>query len=1008
MRPIKLEMQAFGSYLEKTVIEFDKLGKDALFLINGPTGSGKSMLTDAMVYALYGKTRFSEKSAVLGDIRHSLAKDEDQTYVKFTFELGDIVYCAERCLVVPKSEGGNITQKFKLFNVTANEEVKKATNKMIEEMLGFNAQQFKQVILLPQGKFRELLVTTSGDREKMMKDIFKTGIYDQISNALKDEVKKLNADKKDLESRKNELLENEESAEKINEKISDASRKLENFEEEKALLSKQRDESKKEYDRAVQLKKDIDELNKVQQEHHEKEGLAPTINKEKELLDKAEKAAVVEVYYNNRSQLTHRSVELKETVKKQGKELEIKEEALKTATQREKKAQQLEEKAKEYRAQETKLQQEKERLEKLMEDVKKLRKQYREAEAHYASANADVKTYTQAVTQGETKKQELEKEKHDAELAAANENALKLSIENLKKQKDLFGEIDKLTEQLKQLDENKQKQEVDLEACEAAVKKLSNDLESARELFQHGQAGFLAKSLEDGKPCPVCGSIHHPTPAALSDTIPDKKEIEKKQKALDKSNKECSDKKLQLNNLEKDMESTNKTLTDKKAQLPEGCSEDKLRSDLKTAQKEYESAQEASKKITALDENIKAVTEALLENQNKLKEAQKSFDKLQKELVQVKSLRDDKEKEFPDGEESLEKLTEEIQNYKDKYTTLEREINDAKEAFEKAGTEVAKTKASLAANKGQDAKLDGDLAKAVKEYEAEMQKNGFADEAAYLAIMENELVNTPEAREKMTARHEEYKTACIKLEERAAALKKAIGKEKMPDVESLKSKADAAEQKLQESISMAGAAQKTLSDLKDKASRLQEIEEKLQVIYKDYEVAGTLANVADGTVSGNKLSFQKYVLRSLMYDVLVQANRRLIVMSRNQYELRQQLNGDGLSMEVFDNTSGSNRPVESLSGGESFLASLAMALGLADVIQSYSGGIRMDAMFIDEGFGTLDPETLDIAMKALLKLRASGRMIGIISHVEALKERIDRRIDVVKDPEKGSRVKLVC
>ncbi|WP_037325404.1 SbcC/MukB-like Walker B domain-containing protein [Anaerovibrio sp. RM50] len=167
-------------------------------------------------------------------------------------------------------------------------------------------------------------------------------------------------------------------------------------------------------------------------------------------------------------------------------------------------------------------------------------------------------------------------------------------------------------------------------------------------------------------------------------------------------------------------------------------------------------------------------------------------------------------------------------------------------------------------------------------------------------------------------------------------------------------------------------------------------------------------NVADGTVSGNKLSFQKYVLRSRMYDVLMKANSRLMVMSRNQYELRQPLNGDVLAMEVFDNYTGSNRPVESLSGGESFLASLALALGLADVIQSYSGRIHLDAMFIDEGFGTLDPETLDIAMKALLKLRASGRMIGIISHVEALKERIDRRIDVVKDPEKGSRVKLVC
>ena len=640
--------------------------------------------------------------------------------------------------------------------------------------------------------------------------------------------------------------------------------------------------------------------------------------------------------------------------------------------------------------------------------MKKLRKKYREADANVSSAKADVENYTEAVAKEETRKQDLAKERHDAELAAANENALKLSIENMKKQKDLFGEIDKLTEQLKQLEENKQKQEVDLEACEAAVKKLTNDLEAARELFQHGQAGFLAKSLEDGKPCPVCGSIHHPTPAALSDTIPDKKEIEKKQKALEKSNKEYSDNKLQLNNLEKDMESTTNSLTEKKAQLPEGCSEDKLRSDLKAAQKEYEAAREASKKITALDEKIKASTEAFLENQNKLKEAQENFDKLQQELVQIKSLRDDKSKELPEGEEALEKLAEEIRQCKDKYTNLEREINDAREAFKKADKDVAESKAALAANKEQEAQMDGDLAKAIKECEAEMQKNGFADEAAYLAIMENEMVNTPEAREKMKVAHEEYKESCIKLEERAAALKKAIGKEKMPNVESLKSKSDEAEAKLQESISMAGAAQKTLKDLKDKASRLQEIEAKLQAVYKDYEVAGTLANVADGKMSGNKLSFQKYVLRSIMYDVLMNANRRLMVMSRNQYELRQPLNGDVLAMEVFDNYTGCNRPVESLSGGESFLASLAMALGLADVIQSYSGGIRMDAMFIDEGFGTLDPETLDIAMKALLKLRASGRMIGIISHVEALKERIDRRIDVVKDPEKGSRVKLVC
>ncbi|WP_027406578.1 AAA family ATPase [Anaerovibrio sp. RM50] len=1007
MRPIKLEMQAFGSYLEKTVIDFDKLGSDSLFLINGATGSGKSMIMDAMVYGLYGKTRFTEQSAGRKNIRHSLAKDEDSTYVKFTFALGDTVYRVERTLVLPKKEKGNVTRKIKMFNVTADEEMKEQSDKKIEEMLGFNAQQFKQVILLPQGKFRELLVTQSGDREKMLKSIFKTEIFDQISNALKDEVKKLTASKKDLESRRNELLENEESADKITEKISLAAKQLENFDKEKDLLAQQRDESKKNYDAAVQLKKNIDELNKVQQEQQDKEKLAPTIAKEQELLSKAEKAAVVEAYYNNKKQLDRQSAELKDTMKKQAQELAEKEEALQTATKKSEQAQKMEQEAKALRAQETKLQQEKERLEKLLDEVKKLKKQWRLADANYGSAKADVKAFTEAVEKAEKRSQELTVEKQNAQLAAAKENELKLGIDKMNEQKKLFGEIDQLAEKLKELQENKQQKEVELESCEAAVKKLSKDLEKAQELFQQGQAGFLAKGLAEGKPCPVCGSIHHPAPAKLSDIIPDKKDIERKQKALDKSNKDCTDKKLQLNDLDKDAENIAKTLADKKGQLPAELSEDNLRANLKQAQAEYEAAKAAGEKLASMEEESKAAAEALQENQAKLNEAQESAGKLQQELEVVKSLCDDKEKEIPNGGETLDNLGDEIQKCQQQYTSLEETISKAQTAFAKATREAAEIKASLETNKKQDAALDKELAKAIKDYDAKMQECGFADAAAYLDIMENNLVNTRAAREKMAAAHEKYKADCIKLEERAATLKKAVGNQAVPAVEKLKDQAEEAEKKLQESISKAGAAKKTLSDLKDKAARLQDIETKLQTIYKEYEVAGTLADVAEGKVS-DKPSFQRYVLRSLMYDVLVQANRRLLVMSRNQYELRQQTNGDGLSMEVFDNSTGSSRPVESLSGGESFLASLAMALGLADVIQSYSGGISMDAMFIDEGFGTLDPETLDIAMKALLKLRASGRMIGIISHVDVLKERIDRRIDVIKDAEKGSRVKIVC
>lgn len=1009
MRPIKLEMQAFGSYLAPTVIDFERLGKDALFLIHGATGSGKSMIMDAMVYALYGETRFSEKGTVLTDIRHSLAKATDQTYVKFTFSLGNTVYQAERSLKLPKSERGTIKHEFSLFNVTEGEKIKNITRKKnyMAELLGFNANQFKQVILLPQGKFRELLVAPPKNRGDMLTEIFKTAIYGQISIALREEVKRLTKDKDDLESRKKELLANEESAEIINEKISEAAHKLDNFEREKALLTQQRDQAKQEYDRAVQLKKNIEDLNMIRQEQQEKARLAPAIELEQELLKKGEKADLVKAYYDRRNELAHQSAELKERVKKQLAELNAQEEQLQTAQQRHEAAQQTEGAAKEYRAQETRLAQDKERLERLMGELEQLKGQYQAAEAGLGRAKAHVEQYTEAVVHLETRQQTLATEKHNAELAAANEPALKLRIEKLEQEQALLGEIDKLADQLKQLEETKQKQEVDLTACEAAVQKLRQDLAAAQELFHQGQAGFLAKSLAPEKPCPVCGSLHHPRPAKLSDTIPDKKELETKQQALDKSEQEFTAQTMALNNLTKDMENRRHSLAEKQAQLPADSSADKLISELEAARKDYGVAQTAGQKMAGLEKNIQTTAASLLDNQAKLKEVQTSYDKQQQDMLTIKSRYDDKVKELPEGDKTLEKLAADMRQCKDRYTALEKDINAAKAAFEQASQAVARTKASLDTQQEQDARLDGDLAKASQEYEAKRQASDFPDEGAYLAIMDNELVNTPAAREKLKSSHEEYKTACIKLAERAAALEKAIGQQELPNVAALKAKADEAEGQLQDSLSRAGAAQKTLRDLQDKAHRLQEIEARLQAIYKEYEVAGTLSAVANGE-KAYKVSFQKYVLRSLMYDVLAQANQRLKVMSRNQYTLLQRADGDGLSIEVFDNYMGSNRPVESLSGGESFLASLAMALGLADVIQNHSGGIRLDAMFIDEGFGTLDPETLDIAMKALLKLRDTGRMIGIVSHVEGLKERIDKRIEVKKEPEKGSCIKIVC
>ena len=505
----------------------------------------------------------------------------------------------------------------------------------------------------------------------------------------------------------------------------------------------------------------------------------------------------------------------------------------------------------------------------------------------------------------------------------------------------------------------KQEQEMYRKIREESVK-MQEQYKALERAFLDGQAGILAENLKEGVPCPVCGSITHPAKARKREDIPDERELKEQKEALN------------------------------------GIQEkEKIQS---------QKAGEVNGKVRILTENLKSQAEFLWPKRT-LSGLQEAYQCMKEEGRVLEGKRN-----------LLEVQRKELHEKKERKEALEKTRKKLESLTEEQEQQITRLETETAAVRTRAENLDGQY----KEMLSYLTYPSYREALKVLREMEEE----KEKKERML---ESARTEYQSTENEIASCRSALlvweeqQKEDGKSETELVLKKDGLESQKQQILKEKQAFLSVREQLlpvfvnnRNAANKMKALYEKQKKTEERYQMTGSLSDTVNGTLSGKeKIMLETYIQMSYFDRIIVRANRRLLLMTEGQYELvrRGSLGNkrsqSGLELDVLDHYNGTKRSIQTLSGGESFQASLALALGLSDEIQAMSGGIRMEAMFVDEGFGTLDEEALEKAIRALSSISEGNKLVGIISHVAELKERIDKKIIVTKEKAGESRAEVV-
>ena len=918
MRPLKLTLSAFGPYAEKTVLELERLGTRGLYLITGDTGAGKTTIFDAITYALYGEG--SGQNREPGMFRSKYANGQTPTFAELQFACGEKIYTVKRNPEYerPKSRGeGLTTQRAEAELLYPNGRIltkQRDVDSAIAEIVGLNRSQFLQIAMIAQGDFLKLLLAPTEERKKIFRQIFKTQRFEALQERLKADCSGLYNRCVDIQSSLSQYLNEVTAAESspLAQPLTQAKLGELPLDEGVELI--------------LQLIKKDDDLEK---------------SAEKELIKtEAGLTAVQEVLLN-----IERREKTAAALKQSGQKLLAAQEslaALKTAL---KSAEAAAQKAEEFKEQRARLTAELPRYPAL----EQLKSQINAQEEGLAAQAQQLKTAVQNCTEKETKLAENKQEQERLLAARGEKERLLLNKEQANRR---LSSLTALENSLQRHARAKATlallQGEYLKAAEQQGVLLAAYHQKNVAFFKE-QAGILAKSLKPGTPCPVCGALQHPQPAASSAAAPSEAELQEAEQqaeaartAAAEKSKRCAAKKAELEALESALQSAAnelwpgiepftavKKLTPEKQQLTARLAE--LNTALEQAKQGAQRSEQLSGEVLLLEQELKG----LKEQTQALKQSQAA----ENAVLLAKRAQYQKEKaalSFFTTAEAETRLAE-----------LTKQISAAAAALETA-------RGNLLAKEKQVAELNAAVAE---------QKNLLAGEPAA-----------------------------------------------EPEPERQKQQLLAQKQALLEQIKTVHAR------LLVNRGALQSITKKqgqLQAAEQEYRLVRALSNTANGNLAGKeKVMLETFVQMAYFDRIIARANLRLLAMSGGQYELSRQKTAEnnrsqsGLELEVTDHYNGTKRSVKTLSGGESFQASLSLALGLSDEVQASAGGVRIDTLFVDEGFGSLDEEALEQAVRTLAELAGEERLVGIISHVGALKNRIDQQIVVTKLPTGGSKAEL--
>lgn len=1028
MKPIRLKMTAFGPYKQSEVIDFNELQGNQLFVISGNTGAGKTTIFDGICFALYGSASGSDRSESRS-MRSDFADDDIHTSVELVFEMHQRTYRILRQMGHVKKGNKSATgEKYEFFEVVDHQEVPcverqivSEINKKVEEIIGLDINQFSQIVMLPQGEFRKLLTSDTDNKEGILRKIFKTEPYKMISERLKAKKSAMEEELKGEQRALNSHIANIPATIPERESVLfnvlaqehyNVHQIISGLDQEEAFYKEKIELDQKKYEAAVQKHSDksaqfhqAKSINERFDECEQKEQRLAALNEQQTLfqakekqLEQAERASVIEGIERHFRQLQQevlgKEQKLNEAIQAEtiaSEKLEVAEQQFKLEDAKEDERKQVSETlirsndflpvVKEIDSRETELKNLQQQVAKLTDQVKIIDGQLNEGKASLVTLKKEIDALEGNLSTFDEKN----------EMLRGLQDKCRVLSEFIDfKQK--FGTTDKAVSVLEQ----------EYNAAHSNYKSME------RRWFDN-QARVLASHLHDGEACPVCGSLEHPNKNSGDESVSlTKEELEISKAALDAVEVKYREAAAKRN-----------ALSDQLHQKAEEVA--KLDMKVELVSDEFQSANESRVMVASEIEGMKKDKESLIslkekhakiafvveELTEKKAQIEKSYHEANFAYEKSKAIYEEKIQAIPEELRVLGQLETRIASVERQKNELEsawkaaqQNLQDAKGQFSAAQLTVTHSKTTLdeAAEKKE---------KAEQEFKTAIGSSSFETEEEYQQAKLSE-----EARTSLKEEIVAYNQARHTLNEQVRELKESVVDQTKMDLTVME--AELAELKAQyetalQEVNRSAECRKAVVSL---IGKITETHEKTEDKERAFNRIADLHDVVRGQNS-LKISFERYLQIEYLEQIIASANGRLKNLSNGQFELirsdRQEARGkqSGLGLDVYDAYTGQTRDVKTLSGGEKFNASLCLALGMADVIQSFQGNVSIDTMFIDEGFGSLDEESLNKSIDTLIDLQKSGRMIGVISHVQELKAAIPAILEVKKSREGYSQTRFL-
>ncbi|MFC5529386.1 AAA family ATPase [Cohnella yongneupensis] len=1030
MRPIRISMTAFGPYRDTETVDFRRLEDRRLFVISGNTGAGKTTIFDAICFALYGSAS-GEDRAETRMLRSHFAADDVHTAVDYEFGVGGRTYRVVRQM--PHKRGGNKNEtggKAELYETTSGQDVPcvdrfivSDVNAKLESVIGLTKEQFSQIVMLPQGEFRKLLTSDTDNKEEILRRIFRTGLYEQIEERFQRRHRELQDTLKQEKAMQDVYV---KQAEETLPKRDDGALTL-------ALAQPYRS-SAQVMDGLTQEAGYYGELESAVAARRDELGglLADAENALRDGLALAGRFAQLADKQAQREQMAARQADidaLAQSVQlaEQAAKIEpYEEQAAAASRQVAAKSAQLERTLAAVAEAERGLAnaEERVRVEQAREPERAEAQLALQKLGEYAPIVRTLAEREQELLrlQQEERKLAAERDSGERQLAELKESR-RVQLERLKAMETELARLPSVREQYRQAGDRYKwlKEMLTIEAKlhetsrneasfgeAAAQARRRHDEQEA--LWVEGQAGLLALHLHDGLACPVCGSEEHPHKAPAAVNIPSREQIQALKEQLRVAEQVLSEAAAQA-------AASAELRGSKVAAMDELGLSDAIPWTEQLAQAEASGkALRADKdKLEALEREVEPLKTSLEQAEQAHEKLTADRERLQEKLHRItldrstkQSLLESELGRVPEDVRTPARLEARIGETAALLKRLTDAWEEAQQALQRMQTRVAVERANAAQQRSQLEEAEQQRAATARRFADELAKSGFADDAeAYAAAKLAE----PERAARLQ-RIEAFRASLAALVQQIEELERELAGREAPALEALHEAIAALKAQAEGAVAELHAAQRH----KQEAERLLAAIAKSHAQFNELELQHQSVSDIYQMLKGDnalKISFERYILIEFLEQILLAANVRLQELSGGQFLLqrsdRLETRGkqSGLGLDVFDAYTGQNRDVKSMSGGEKFNASLCLALGMTDVIQAYQGGVSIEMMFIDEGFGSLDEESLGKAIQTLVDLQRAGRMIGVISHVQELKQAFPAVLEVSKTKDGYSRTAFI-